>query len=201
MSIPDPFILDVPTTTDESVESQNPPNATQFSTLVFKEIAHSQTTAGKSRYHLKERLVKLFLLDWRLAVHELVYTGSVIVPDPWGELPLGREALRVKRRQKGVRKNLTIDPLNDFIVDDWDESISGAATSAFPGSAVSTLTNPQWTIDYTTVYSVASGKLVVNSSEGELQQQSEEQTRQAIDDLKDKLANAALNDQPASRTL
>lgn len=204
MSMPDPFILDVPSTVDVPMESQISPNAAQFSTFVFKEIAHSPTAAGKMRYSPKEKLVKLFLLDCRLAVHELVYTGSAIIPDVWDEQPLGREALRVKKRQKGVRKNKTINYWDDFIVDDWDESVSGTATSAIPDSGVSTVTPraiPQWTIDYTAVYSVASGKLVVKPSEGAVQQQSEEQTRQAIDDLKDKLANAALSDQPASRTL
>ena len=202
--MPDPFILDVPATVDVPMESQISRNATQFSTLVFKEIAHSPTAAGKLRYNLKERLVKLFLLDWRLAVHELVYTGSAIAPDAWDEQPLGREALRVKKRQKGVRKNQKINECDDFIVDDWDESVSEAATSALPDSGVPAVrprASPQWTIDYTTVYSAAAGKLVVKPSEGEVQQQSEEQARQAIDDLKDKLANAALSDQPASRTL
>lgn len=202
--MPDPFILDIPPTPDESMESQVSPDSSQFSTLVFKEIAHSQTAAGKSRYNLKERLVKLFLLDRRLAVHELLYTGSIIALDEWGEQPLGREALRVKKRQKGVRKNQAINHWDDFIVDDWDESVLRSETPAFPGSGMSTsatrATLP-WTIDYTAVYSVAAGKLVINSSDGHFQQHSEEQARQAIDDLKDKLANAALNDQPASRTL
>lgn len=206
MSVPDPFILDVPSTVDVPMESQISPNSAQFSTLVFREIAHSPTSVGKMHYDPKEKLVKLFLLDWRLAVRESVYTGPAVDSDAFGdeEQPLGREALRVKRRQHGVRKNRASHRWNDFIVDDWDESVSWMGTSAIPVSGISTVTPraiPQWTTDYTAVYAVASGKILVKSSEGTAGQQSEGEIRQTIEALGNKLANATLSDQPASKTL
>ena len=206
ISSPDPFILDVSSTADFPMELQISPNGAQFSTLVFKEIAYSPTPVGKMHHDPKEKLIKLFLLDWRLGVRESVYTGRAVDADAFEdeEQPLDREALRVKRRPYGVRRNRESRLRDDIIVDDWDESVSWMGTSAIPVSGISTVTPraiPQWTTDYTAVYAVASGKSLLRSSERMAGQQSEEEIRQTIQTLGNKLASETLSDKPTSKTL
>lgn len=198
--VPDPFILDVPSTVDMSPESQVSTNSAQFSTLVFKQIVHSPASVGKSYYDPSARLSKLFLLDSRLAVCESVYTAPTISGDI-EEQPLGRDALRAKRRQQSARKTRAVRYQTDFVVDDWDESVSGMGATAIPNTGISTVSPhaiPQWTTDYTAVYAVATGRLVLGSSEREFSQHSEELFKENVNALVDKISDIALGDQVAS---
>lgn len=197
--IPDPFILDIPSTVDVSPESQDSTNSTQFSTLIFKQIAHSPASVGKSYYDSSARLSKLFLLDSRLAVCESVYTEPTISGDT-EEQPLGRDALRAKRRQQSARKTRAFRYRNDFVVDDWDESMRSMGATAIPSMGISTVSPhaiPKWTTDYTAVYAVATGRLILGSNEGEFSQDSEELLKN-INSLADQIADTALSDQAAN---
>ena len=202
ISIPDPFILDVPSMIEVPTESQISPNNAQFSTLVFKEIAHSPTSVGLQYYDPTLRLAKLFLLDSRLAVRESVYTGPP-VEDYAEEQSFGREVLRLKKR-KGTRTNRTNRYQDDFIVDDWDESISGMDTLAIPHTGISTVTPraiPQWTLDFTTVYAITTGKLMAASSESGLEKHPEERFRKSIKVLEDRITSTDPDVQPTSETV
>ena len=88
ISISDPFILDVPSSAEVPTESQISPNNAQFSTLAFKEIAHSPASVGLQYYNPNVRLAKLFLLDSQLAVRESVYIGPRLRTIPKNN-PLG----------------------------------------------------------------------------------------------------------------
>lgn len=199
--IPDPFILDVPSTADVWPESQVSTNSAQFFTLVFKQIAHSPASVGKSYYDSSARLSKLFLLDSRLALCESVYTGPTNSGDI--EEPLGRDALRAKRRQQSARKTRALRYRNDFVVDDRNESVCSMGATTIPSmgtSAASPHAIPQWTTDYTAAYAVATGRLILGSSERESLHDSEDLLKGSINSLADKIADRALNDQ-AARTL
>ena len=53
----------------------------------------------------------------------------------------------------------------DFIVDDYDESVAGPGTPTFPDTGISNITPlaiSQWSIDFSQVYEVAIGRLVVS---------------------------------------
>lgn len=198
----DPFILDVPSIVDVPTESQISPSSAQFSTLVFKEICHSPTSVGKTFYDPRARLAKLFLLDSRLAVRESVYIAPAIDSGDPEEQTLGREALQVRRRQHGTRRSKTSHYWNDFIVDDWDESVSGMGTLTIADSGISTVTPraiPQWTTDYTAVYAVATGKLSRRLGGEGAEHYSEGQFRETIKELEEKLTT--LSDNPTSETL
>lgn len=192
----------MPSTVDVSPESQVSPNSAQFSTIVFKQIAHSPASVGKSYYDPSARLSKLFLLDSRLAVRESVYIGPA-VDGGIEEQPPGRDVLRVKRRQHSARRTRAVRYRNDFVVDDWDESVSGMGVTAIPNTGISTVSPhaiPQWTTDYTAVYAVATGQLMLGSSE-EFVQHLEDLFRENINTWADRIASATLDDQVASRTM
>lgn len=198
--VPDPFILDLPSTVDVSPESQISTNSAHFSTLVFKQIAHSPASVGKSYYDPSARLFKLFLLDSRLAVCESVYTASTISGDI-EEQPLGRDALRAKRRQQSARKTQAVRYCTDFVVDDWDESASDMDATKVQNTGISTVSPhaiPQWTTDYTAVYAVATGRFVLGLSEREFPQHSEELFKENVNALVDRVSDIALGDQAAS---
>ena len=202
ISISDPFILDVPSSAEVPTESQISPNNAQFSTLAFKEIAHSPASVGLQYYNPNVRLAKLFLLDSQLAVRESVYIGPPI-EDNTEEQSFGREVLRLKKR-KGIRTGRKNRHQDDFIVDDWDESISGMDALSISHTGIPTVTPraiPQWTLDYTAVYAIATGKLMTVQNESGLEKHPEERFRESIMGLEDRMANTDPDVQPTSGTV
>ncbi|OJJ38582.1 hypothetical protein ASPWEDRAFT_106441 [Aspergillus wentii DTO 134E9] len=202
ISIPDPFMLDIPSISDRAAGSQTSPNGAQFSTLVFKEVAHLPSSLSKKYYDRSATgLIKLFALDSHLSVRESVYVGPGAKGGEQEQLP-GRDILRLKKRYPGVqRKQATQD---DFIVDDWDESVlgMGTPTAPDPGSSIVTpLAIPEWTIDCTSIYAVATGKLMAVLSGMIPGHLPEKDFKVSIKELENKISKNDLRDEPTNQTM
>ncbi|KAI9928509.1 hypothetical protein MW887_001723 [Aspergillus wentii] len=185
-----------------SAGSQTSPNGAQFSTLVFKEVAHLPSSLSKKYYDRSATgLIKLFALDSHLSVRESVYVGPGAKGGEQEQLP-GRDILRLKKRYPGVqRKQATQD---DFIVDDWDESVlgMGTPTAPDPGSSIVTpLAIPEWTIDCTSIYAVATGKLMAVLSGMIPGHLPEKDFKVSIKELENKISKNDLRDEPTNQTM
>lgn len=196
MQAPDPFILEVPPASDDLVVSQVSGPGVRFSTLVFKEIAPRSASTGRRHSDLKHRLMKLFTLDSSLALHESVYVGppgeNVVDEDL-----LGRELLRLKRRHQSTQKRQLAQSTDDFVVDDWDESVlSTAPRRSFSAVALSEM--PEWAIDFKRVYAVATGKPAM--IKGDIGQGRGRSFRQSIEDLGHQISRAELSNQNTTST-
>ncbi|PYH47687.1 uncharacterized protein BP01DRAFT_313672 [Aspergillus saccharolyticus JOP 1030-1] len=162
ITLHDPFILDIPPS-DIPSDHQLSPNGTQFSTLIFRATGRLPLPISNES-SVRASILKLFALDSHLSVQESVYIGfardSAADGDP---LPLG--VLKAKRRAPGTQSVAFGD---DFVTHDWDESTSrsGVLTSDAAMSNITPLTIPQWTLDYTRVYAVATSRLGLSSSRG-----------------------------------
>ncbi|THC98215.1 hypothetical protein EYZ11_002297 [Aspergillus tanneri] len=183
--VPDPFVLEIPSISDAS-EPQTSLGGVHFSSLCFKEIMNSQSSVDKNRHGPSSSLVKLFILDSRLSVREIMYTGP-ISDEATDEHSLRKDVLRLRKRYPRIQRASSIRSLDDFIVDDWDESV-------FSG------TLPRWTVDYAQIYAVASGRLMV-SRKGEGLHITGKGFRESIQELEGKLYGITLSNQPTSQTI
>ncbi|GFF49793.1 hypothetical protein IFM61606_04620 [Aspergillus udagawae] len=201
--ISDPFILEIPPVSEENSETQISPNAAQFSTLVLREIAHAPSAGSKEQYDATAKIIKLFTIDSRLAVRESMYIG------PAGEngvnadnQQLGKDALRLRKRYPGVRRKQSTRSRDDFVVDDWDESVVSRGTFTVADTGISHITplaTTQWTTDYSSIYAIAFGKVIGGPSDAV-----EEQDRgfqESIKELKDRMASADLAHLSNNKTL
>ncbi|RHZ66148.1 hypothetical protein CDV55_101833 [Aspergillus turcosus] len=202
-SISDPFVLEIPPVSEESAETQISPNAAQFSTLVLREIAHAPSAGSKEQYDATAKIIKLFTIDSRLAVRESIYIGpgreTEVNAD---DQQLGKDALRLRKRYPGVRRKQSIRSRDDFVVDDWDESVVSRGTFTVADTGISHITplaTPQWTTDFSSVYAIALGKIIAGSSEAG--QEQDRGFQESIKELKDSLASADLTDLPNSKTM
>ncbi|EAW07943.1 uncharacterized protein ACLA_026600 [Aspergillus clavatus NRRL 1] len=168
-SISDPFVLEVPSTSNATAESQDSPNLAQFSTLVFREIAALPSAGSKNHFDATARFVKVFIMDSRLAVRESVYFGNTRESESATEdQQLNKDTLRLRKRYPGVRRKQSTRSHDDFIVDDWDESVLSRGTFTVADSGISNITPlaiPQWAADYSSIYAIAAGKSPAVSSE------------------------------------
>lgn len=193
MNVPDPFILEVPPASDDLVVSQASGPGAQFSTLAFKEIAPSSGPAGRKHGGLGYRLMKLFTLDSSLALRESVYVGPTGESDAEENLP-GREALRVKKRHPTQKRQLA-EPADDFVVDDWDESVLGM--SALMGqppslSAVASSIMPGAAMDFRPAYALTAGH---SETAGDAGQPHERSFRECIEGLNGSVSSTDLSNQ------
>ncbi|KAL5363060.1 RNA polymerase I-specific transcription initiation factor RRN6-like protein [Aspergillus floccosus] len=203
VSIPDPFILDIPSISDDDIELQAGSDSAQFSSLVFKEISHLPTFVSRDYYNPDQKLVKLFAVDTQLRVREYIFSGPAYGGTE-DEGDLGDHVLRPKKRQAGVRKEQYVRPKDEFVVDDWDDSVVGAGAFAVANTGVSSITPlaiPQWTMDFTQVYAVATGRMIVASSEGQEAPTIDKSLRESIQELRSKVSNLNLSEQPVGRTM
>jgi RNA polymerase I-specific transcription initiation factor RRN6 len=190
--VPDPFIVDIPAVSEYNSEHQ--PSLTQFSSLIFREIMHLPSTVGKRDYDPSLKLIKLFVLDSRLSVRELIYVGPCHTGSS-DEQDLGKDVIRLKRRYP-------VGYLEDFVVDDWDESVVGPGTLTTPDTGISSITPlaiPQWTVEYSQVYEVATGKLKI-ASEDNYMQAHEKSFQESLKELDIRIFAASEN-RSASQTL
>jgi RNA polymerase I-specific transcription initiation factor RRN6 len=196
MNAPDPFILEVPPASDDLVVSQASGPGAPFSTLAFKEIAPSSGPAGRKHGGLGYRLMKLFTLDSSLALRESVYVSSTRESDAEENLP-GREVLRLKKRHPTQKRQLA-KPTDDFVVDDWDESVLGmgalmgqppsllaAASSIMPGGAM----------DFKPAYALTAGQV---ATAGDVGQAHERSFRECIEGLNGSVSSSDLSNQCAA---
>ncbi|OGM43785.1 hypothetical protein ABOM_006913 [Aspergillus bombycis] len=186
--MPDPYVLDIPLGSEYNVESQ--PSTAHFSSLVFKNIMHLPSTARRKDYDPSLKLIKLFVLDSRLSIHESVYVG----PSDNGALDrqdLENDIIRLKRRYPTTRQRqlLSSRSYGDFIVDDCDESVVGPGMPTLPDTGIfniSPLAISQWTIDFSQAYEVATGRLVVSPGSDSSQRHGEG-LPESLEELKRKI--------------
>ncbi|RHZ66202.1 uncharacterized protein CDV56_105536 [Aspergillus thermomutatus] len=202
-SISDPFVLEIPSISEESAETQDSPNAAQFSTLVFREIAHAPSAGSKEQYDATAKIIKLFTIDSRLAVRESIYIGPARETEVNADdQQLGKDALRLRKRYPGVRRKQSTRSRDDFVVDDWDESVVSRETFTVADTGISHITplaSPQWTTDYSSIYAIAFGKIFAGSSE--IGQEQDKGFQESIKELKDRIASTDLTHLPNSKTM
>ncbi|KAF9887434.1 hypothetical protein FE257_010151 [Aspergillus nanangensis] len=187
VSIADPSILEIPST---DIESRLSPNIAQISSLSFREIAHLPVSASKDHYNPSARLIKLFTVDSRLSVHESIL--SVHENDSHvGEQETGKDVLRLRRRHAGGQKDQSARFQNNFIVDDWDESVLGTGTLLVAGTGISNITPlaiPQWTLDCRQVYAVVIGETLAARIEDGAEQPPKQGLHESIENLRNKIS-------------
>ncbi|KAF7714709.1 Uncharacterized protein PECH_007066 [Penicillium ucsense] len=160
--LPDPFILDVPTTIQSSITEEDIP--VHYSTLTFREIEHSSMIIGKPENGPTIKLAKLFWMDSARAVHESVFR----LPDGHAEVEEEMfletsKVLRLKKRHHITRKKYN-DADEDFIVDDWDETVAPPLAAVHQKLAKDSEPDLQWTLDFTSIYDSAVARLAVGRS-------------------------------------
>ncbi|KAL4740863.1 RNA polymerase I-specific transcription initiation factor RRN6-like protein [Aspergillus similis] len=151
----DPFILYVPPTCVHTEDFEALSMDAHFSTLVFKEI----TPTAMDYQHLDCGLsfVKVFAVDSSLRVQEALYSR----PSTSGfeaERLHPSNVLRVRNlRLAGLQKKV-MHSKSGFIVDDRDEPVRGDKLVSNLGiGSIAQLADPQFTLDYAHVYTIATG--------------------------------------------
>ena len=157
VSSPDPSFLQVPVSSREGNKSLGTGNT--VSSLIFTQV--EQIPVGGKDFNTPiSELVKLFMQSTDLAVEESLYALSHSDDSTHnGDPHLGRGALRIRKRNLGVRSTKTIlDSEIDFIVADWDESNFETSLLRF-GNTQTTSDLPSSTayqsIDLTAIYPAA----------------------------------------------
>ncbi|KAI1831887.1 hypothetical protein DTO027I6_7302 [Penicillium roqueforti] len=156
ISVPDPLVLDAPLLAD--IPSTQHDSVVRFSRLVFREIAHSIAPVGRNFYNADLPFIKLFWMDSNLAVHESTFEaprGNPDEPDSFRESSI----LRLRKR---YAPTICAGPTDDFVVDDWDESATKQTIvrRCKPQMGrVDTRSDLQWTLDFSGVYQIATGKM------------------------------------------
>ncbi|GKZ31137.1 hypothetical protein AbraIFM66950_011278 [Aspergillus brasiliensis] len=201
-SIPDPHIMEIPLSSPDT-EGPRHSSSVQLTTLLFKEITHLPSSVGKQYYDPHVRLIKLFAVDSDLTVRESIYIGPPGEGTEDDEFA-ARDVLRVKRRHQGVQRVQSAYFEDQFVVEDCEESMlgSGILTTGDTGmSSITPLAIPQWTLDYTQVYAVATGRLMLLPRQDELGKQiSERSFQDAIQELGEVVTGAGVNDHQTCRT-
>lgn len=199
LSIPDPFLLNIPSRFENLADSYTHGYDVQFTTLVFKEVAYS--LSSKKGHVPTIRPIKLFALDSQLALHESIYFGPG--DDCHGEENLpGGEILRARKRFLGGHGNKRW--YSDFVVDDWDESISIVDLLTRWNTWAFTPTPPtgsSWTFDFTQVYQVTMGELTMISKQANQKQQPEKCFRELLRELENRISKRALSTLSTSQTM
>ncbi|KAL4982081.1 RNA polymerase I-specific transcription initiation factor RRN6-like protein [Aspergillus falconensis] len=193
----DPFILHVPPTSVHADDSEALSMDAHFSTLVFKEIAPT-TMDGQ---HLDHGLsfLKVFAADSSLRVRESLYSKPS-TNGSGAQRMQERDVLRVRNlRLTGLQKKV-IHSRSGFLVDDWDESVRGDESVSDRGiDSIAPLAEPQFTLDYTHIYAIATG--VSNLLPQDSQNTTERSFQDSIQQVVDKVAGHIPFEGPSSRTV
>lgn len=158
VSVPDPFILEVPTTVDgPKASSVLESYSMHFSTFVFKEVAHLPAPVARSQYDPNLMLIKLFWADSQLAVHETLFISPKKSSEE-EDVHSERTVLRIKKRGAAAPKTSRGFNDDDFVVDDWDESVT--ATNIRPPHRTPRKQlddDLRWTLDFGPIYMLMTG--------------------------------------------
>ncbi|RAH45543.1 uncharacterized protein BO95DRAFT_514541 [Aspergillus brunneoviolaceus CBS 621.78] len=200
LTLHDPSMLDIPPS-DIPSEYQLSPNSTQFSTLVMRETSHLSLPVRNKSHDCRASILKLFALDSHLSVHESVYVGfarnSAAVGD---SLPI--DVLKAKKRAPGMSRTRSTTFHDDFTTHDWDEtaSRSGVLTLDAAMSSITPLAFPQWTLDYTQIYAVVTGRLGLGSSKKGADKRIGDSLNNMVQQLDRLLADAEASDRFKNQT-
>ncbi|PYI04825.1 hypothetical protein BO78DRAFT_346920 [Aspergillus sclerotiicarbonarius CBS 121057] len=201
ISIPDPFIMEIPSISRDSMGSQHSNNI-QLSTLVFREITHLPLSVGKQYYDPHAKLIKLFMVDSGLTVRESIYVGPS--RDGHADESTSRDVLRVKKRHQGVQRAQTAFSQDDFVVDDLEEYVlgTGVLTPQDTGmSSITPLAIPEWTLNYAQAYAVATGRLTLLPREEDHRRQTPEISfQEGIQELEAIATGSTTSDHQTTRT-
>ncbi|KAL3469987.1 RNA polymerase I-specific transcription initiation factor RRN6-like protein [Aspergillus californicus] len=150
VTVNDPFILEVPASSDCAGEPEAFPGDMRFSTLVFKQIA----AVDEKHRDQKLDLCKAFVVDSSFRVQESLFSRPLTT----GESSHGKDILRITNlRLAGLQKK-GVNSYTEFIVDDWDESSLGPKTILDRGiGSIAPLADPHFTLDFTQIYAIATG--------------------------------------------
>ncbi|KAJ5151811.1 hypothetical protein N7492_010106 [Penicillium capsulatum] len=177
----DPFLLDMPSTAEVSATETG--SRVQFSDLVFREIGHSQGPLIDTPYNPDMTLIKLFWTDSSLATHETLFRARDKTADEKAFEIERSNILKVKRRVvHHLKKELVED---DFVVDDWDESVAPPHAKPRHIAPEPTALDLQWTLNWASIYSLAVAKLT-----DDMRQNSLENPGCAFDQAIDKLRDS-----------
>ncbi|KAL4877229.1 RNA polymerase I-specific transcription initiation factor RRN6-like protein [Aspergillus karnatakaensis] len=164
-SAPDPFFLHIPSTSDSVEHTQALSTTTRFSTLVFKEIAPK--TLGKDQLDADGALIKVFVVDSRLRVEELIlskHSARRTNSEGLNE----RSLMRVRNLRLAGQQQAAPPSLGEFIVDDWDGSALGYGLVSDRGvDSIAPSAARQFTLDFTQIYEIATGAPRYLPQEGE----------------------------------
>lgn len=198
ISVPDPLILDAPLLID--IPPSQHSSAVRFSTLVFKEVAHSVTALGRSFYNPSLTLIKLFWMDSDLAVHESTFTGprgDPEEPDSFRESSI----LRLRRRYAPTAYVRSDD---NFVVDDCDESATQQTLvprCEINMAPLDTISDLQWTLDFSAMYDIATRKIEIPRKRREKRQRPNPRTLDGLlVNLQSEMKNGPIK-QNASQTM
>ncbi|PYI18803.1 hypothetical protein BO99DRAFT_334480 [Aspergillus violaceofuscus CBS 115571] len=200
LTLHDPSILDIPPS-DIPSEYQLSPNSTQFSTLVMRETGHLSLPVRNKSHDCRASILKLFALDSHLSVHELVYVGLSRNSAADGDsLPI--DVLKAKKRAPGMLRTRSTTFQDDFVTHDWDESASrsGVLTLDAAMSSITPLAFPQWTLDYTQIYAVVTGRLALASSKKGADKRIGDSLSNMVQQLEGLLADAEASDRFKNQT-
>ncbi|KAE8379464.1 RNA polymerase I-specific transcription initiation factor RRN6-like protein [Aspergillus bertholletiae] len=197
--MPDPYVFDIPLGPEYNVEPQT--SLARFSSLIFKNI-HLPSAGGRKDYDPSLKLIKLFVLDSRLSIHESIFVGPSDKAS--GRRDLENDSIRLKRRYATTRQGQleSSQPYGDFIADDYDGPVASPGTPTFPDVRISSITPlaiSQWAIDFSQAYGVAIGR-IMNSLGGGSNQKHVKGFQESVEELKRKVSVSA-DSQLASQTL
>ena len=163
ITVPDPFLLDVPSVVDTSSNEQKA--LAHYSTFVFREISHFPLHVNKENYNPQLTLVKLFWIDSSRAVYETTFKGPNKAAGGLDQAYEEDNSILRLKPHNPIMKDRDIDDEN-FVVDDWDESVVviRAETQLPQAMFKSTHTDPEWTLNWTSIYRLAVRNLETSNS-------------------------------------
>lgn len=148
--VSDPFLLEMPSTVEGSAIGID--SRVKFSDFVFREVGHSQRDQVDLPYNPDMTLIKLFWTDSSLAIHETIFRAGDKAVDEQDLEFENSNALHIKKRVvHALKKEAAGD---DFVVDDWDESVIPSHASPHHVPSVSPATDLQWTLNWASIYSL-----------------------------------------------
>ncbi|KAL3459961.1 RNA polymerase I-specific transcription initiation factor RRN6-like protein [Aspergillus heterothallicus] len=190
---PDPFILRVPPSPEDPWEPLS--RTVHFSTLVFRQIA--PTTVSAAYTHAGLSFIKAFVVDSNLGIQESMYS-KVSIRALDGEQARRGDILRIRHQRSSKSRKQTLDDLNEFIIEDRDESTLGASTNTRGIDNISPLLNPQFILDFTDIYATATGTLGLLSQGG--MKGPERSFRTLVKELMNQTSSHENSECPRSRT-
>ncbi|KAJ6036053.1 hypothetical protein N7540_000332 [Penicillium herquei] len=170
MEAPDPFLLCMPPTEKKDPLDDKPG---RYSTFVFREVNHSPGSEA-TNYTPDMSLVKLFWTDLSLGVHESLFkslpsSSEEVEEDDELDDELDDRTLLHANEPHNLDTDW-VDEDDDFVVNDWHESVMAQRAAWKPGFPTSLAEDLSWTMNWTPVYKLA----LVNVLRGANQVEDEE---------------------------